>query len=200
MQETGMNHIDAVRAQRDKLAPLVEAALDFAKRREAPMLADDRARGDQLVATAHQASFNIAELFLRLGQINEAADLFSQTLSLGVEVGLLNARIGAIHLRNQNYVAAAAHFENAARLEPGVADHAIQLGRALFRAGKIWKAREALEAALALEPDALPALNELAAICIACRDAERAADLGQRALKLDPGNSEAQRLLDLIDA
>jgi len=202
-----MSQIEAVRSQRDKLRPLVDAALNFVARKDALMSEADRARGDQLVETAHKASLGIAEIFLKLGQLTEAMELFGQALGLGVEVAVLNARLGALYLRNDDFAAAAAHFKNAATLEPAVAAHAFQLGRTLYRAGRIGEAVEALEAALALEPNAVRVLNELAMILLFQGDMERARALCERALAAEPGDfpslfnlGQAQQALGQIQA
>src|SRR5205823_5200437 len=100
--------------------------------------------------------------------------------------------IGLVLLGMNHGAEAAASFEQAAQVEPGVASHYLNEAFAWKSANEPAKAISNFEKALHLDPRLDPAYRELAALYSQAHDPEKARDAWQRYLRAFPGSLEAQ--------
>lgn len=103
--------------------------------------------------------------------------------------------LGVIAAEHGNLAKAAELFEQAARLEPGVARHHAHLGRCLIAFNRQDEARAAADRALALDPADALTLDTIGVVYSRSGLHERALPLFERAVALEPGNASFQQNL-----
>jgi tetratricopeptide (TPR) repeat protein len=123
-----------------------------------------------------------------LAEFQKAAQIDSRSAEARNNIGRVLASKG--HLED-----AIPYFEKAVEIDPGLADAHQFLGAALYYArGQVQQALLHWRAALRLQPDYLPALNEVAHVLAACPDASarngaEAVALAERAVRLSGGRA-----------
>lgn len=103
--------------------------------------------------------------------------------------------LGVIAAEHGNLAKAAELFEQAARLEPGVARHHAHLGRCLIAFNRQDEARAAADRALALDPADALTLDTIGVVYSRSGLHERALPLFERAAALEPANASFQQNL-----
>ncbi len=103
--------------------------------------------------------------------------------------------LGVIAAEHGNLAKAAELFEQAARLEPGVARHHAHLGRCLIAFNRQDEARAAADRALALDPADALTLDTIGVVYSRSGLHERALPLFERAAELEPANASFQQNL-----
>lgn len=123
-----------------------------------------------------------------LAEFQKAAQIDPRSAEARNNIGRVLASKG--HLED-----AIPYFEKAVEIDPGLADAHQFLGAALYYArGQVQQALLHWRAALRLQPDYLPALNEVAHVLAACPDASarngaEAVALAERAVRLSGGRA-----------
>lgn len=92
---------------------------------------------------------------------------------------------------------AIAKLEKAIRIDPSYRDGHLNLGVQYARAGRIPDALTQFQTALEIGPPAVPIYIDLALTSLALREYPEAETFARKVLELEPGNSTAQRVLQL---
>jgi tetratricopeptide (TPR) repeat protein len=142
---------------------------------------------------------NLAELY-RTQNMNPAAE---QTLRQGLEQtpdsAVLHHALGLALIRSGRQAEALQQLEEAENLEPGNARYAYVHGIALNSSGRSGEALETLRAANGRHPDHADILFALATISRDRGQVEQARKWAGKLLGIDPGNQQAQALLDSLE-
>ncbi|MEO8558919.1 MAG: tetratricopeptide repeat protein [Rhodospirillales bacterium] len=143
--------------------------------------------------------YNLAQLLLKSGRNAEAATLLENA------VAKAPTHAGALALLGQSTVAenpslAAGLLQRAVELGHRSVQTYVALGDALLESKNRFKAREAFDEALRLDPRNIPALTGLAHILMILEQSERALELLRRAASIEPANEAVKAaLLDALD-
>ncbi len=103
--------------------------------------------------------------------------------------------LGDSYLRINNSLDAEAAYQNGAEVAPKSGAPFVWLARLYIRHGKVGHAEVALQEALRREPNSTVGLVEFGRLSLALRQTANAISYLRRAIDLDSGNWEAQRLL-----
>ncbi len=128
-----------------------------------------------------------AELRIAQGELDAALALLRRALPQDPRAGLL---LGALLEKRGDPAGAVAAYDVALDAGLGGARFWAQAGILLHAAGRLADARRHFEEALRLDPDYLPAVNDLALVLADSRDdLARAQELARRAVELAPENA-----------
>lgn len=110
------------------------------------------------------AYLDLGDLYLRQARLQEAAVLLLKAIQIRPDFAGAFNRLGAVYARQELWQEAIAALREAERLEPKNPYHPFTLGSTYLALGSLRWAREALERALALDPQFQEAYVELAAL------------------------------------
>ena len=149
----------------------------------------------------YEAHYNLGNAFASLGRTEEAITQYEEALRLEPDHYEAHYNLGNALGSEGRVREAMAQFEAALRMNPNFVDARSNLGDDLRSLGRIPEAIDQYEAALRLNPnDGTLHLNlALALLRSPGRDGDAASEL-REALRLQPGNAEARRLLARINA
>jgi tetratricopeptide (TPR) repeat protein len=108
---------------------------------------------DPLYPTPHFAYFNLARIYEREGNIDEAIEQYKLALDIRPEYVDAHYNLGLLYLQQGKTDLAIEEFSEATRLRPKIALYQRSLGVAYVQAGKYPEARRAFEKVLEVEPD-----------------------------------------------
>ena len=140
------------------------------------------------VSPAVQRAYDDARRAMRAGNVTEAERGFRALAQSNPELGGPHANLGALYRQANKLPEAVAEGEKAVRANPKQPLYFNQLGISYRQNGQFAKAREAYEAAIALEPGYATSYLNLGILHdLYLSDAKRALELYERYLVLSPG-------------
>ena len=140
------------------------------------------------VSATVQRAFDEARRALRAGRTDDAERAFRALTQSNPELGGPHANLGALYRQAGKLPEAVAEGEKAVRTNPRQPVFLNQLGISYRQNGQFIKAREAYEAAIALEPSyASPYLNLGILHDLYLADGKRALELYDKYLAMSPG-------------
>lgn len=135
-------------------------------------------------------AINLGNALKETGALAEAETSYRQALGPGPHQAAAYSNLGAL-LFDRDLGEAVACFRRAAEIQPGFAAAQINLGRGLFRLGRLEEAASALKRAVELTPQASEAHVMLANVLRDLGRAEEALESYRRAVELRPDDREA---------
>ncbi len=140
-----------------------------------------------------ESLLTLAEIARRRNEPDAAADFYRQTIALDPQSLRAHVGLGELASEQGNWGVALGFFETAARLPGGDADAKTQfwLGEALLRSNDLFRAMNAYQQALAIQPHYPAALLGLAQTYYAQGRADEALQTVERALQQDSSYAEA---------
>ncbi|MGG7519034.1 sulfotransferase [Allorhizobium undicola] len=180
-----MAHLAQLTLQRQKLAPIFEAAKQALSLGVDRLPEGERQLARQKIEVAHAASAQLAEVAISLRDHASAIELLEQALALK-SLPTLHKRLAEVLAAEARPREAAAHFE--AALRGGLRDVATLTGlaRALKLLGLGNRAAEAYRAILTLDPNHLEALRDLSFHAMLRDDFEAALALARHMAEVAP--------------
>ncbi|HOX39817.1 MAG TPA: tetratricopeptide repeat protein [Candidatus Brocadiia bacterium] len=139
-----------------------------------------------------------AEFYFQLGLNRRALKELSKYLQSNQENAYLHCRIGQAFRRLKDKGQALRHLGAACKINLRLAEPRLEIAGLLMESNDMRGAAEALEEAVAGEPDCLQAWLDLALARIQLHESDNAAEALRRAEILDPGNPDALRLRRLL--
>lgn len=125
-----------MKGELDKAKPLLKQVLD-----------------DPLYPTPQFAYFNLARIYERQGNIDEAIEQYELALDIRPEYVDAHYNLGLLYLQQGRTDRAIEQFSAATRLSPKIAVYQQHLGVAYVQAGKYEEARLAFQRVIAIEPN-----------------------------------------------
>lgn len=160
--------------------------------------ADQRYR--QALEIGERASPIVVQVGLRYGdqgRLDQAASLYETALAAKEDAEIRN-RLGTIYGRQGRLAQAEEEFNRALALKPDLAEAHANLASVYGRQGDITRAVAELELALKHDPNNLLALANLGYAYAQQGRRDEARELLQRALLINPAQSQAQELLEQL--
>jgi Tfp pilus assembly protein PilF len=108
---------------------------------------------DPLYPTPQFAYFNLARIYERQGNVDEAIEQYKLALDIRPNYVDAHYNLGLLYLQQGRMDRAIEQFTEATRLNPKIAVYQQSLGVAYVRAGKYQQARIAFETVLEIEPN-----------------------------------------------
>jgi len=148
--------------------------------------------------------FALANVQVAAGRYDEAIASFREVLASNPNMPVggkaeVYSRIGGAQRRRNDLDAALASYAEASRLMPNDARPIVEMAIIYDQSGRMDQARASYEAALKLDPENGPAMNNLAYLKAEEQvDLDRALSLAQRAKQKLPDNIDVQDTLALI--
>lgn len=120
------------------------------------------------------------------GRLDEAEEIYRQTLSVDPDNALVSNNLGSILLEREEFYEAEDCFRAALRAQPDLVVALYNLGGVLHRMGRSQEAERYCRQAIELDPRSAAALNNLAAVLEQRGDLPAAEDACRKALLLEP--------------
>ena len=133
-----------------------------------------------------KAYTNIGLILTDLGQVKAAETTFRQAMLLAPENAETHRNLGKLYYSTQRFREAATCFRQAHVLTPACADSWLELGNACFFDNQFEAAIKALQAAMDLRPDNVPAINSMACVMRSLGRMAQARALFEQVIKLNP--------------
>jgi tetratricopeptide (TPR) repeat protein len=135
---------------------------------------------------------NLGIIFLDKGQLDEAISKLQAAIDLRPENAPAHDNLAKALLRKGQVSEAMVHYRKFLELEPANVEARNRLGTALIQQGHVREAIDQWQEALATQPENGNAASNLAWVFATCpedsiRDGTRAAELGERALRISGG-------------
>jgi protein O-mannosyl-transferase len=135
---------------------------------------------------------NLGIIFLDKGQLDEAISKLEAAIDLRPENAPAHDNLAKALLRKGQVSEAMVHYRKFLELEPANVEARNTLGTALIQQGQIREAIDQWQEALTMQPENGNAASNLAWVFATCpedslRDGTRAAELGERALRISGG-------------
>jgi len=135
---------------------------------------------------------NLGIIFLDKGQLDEAISKLQAAIDLRPENAPAHDNLAKALLRKGQVSQAMVHYRKFLELEPANVEARNTLGTALIQQGHVREAIDQWQEALATQPENGNAVSNLAWVFATCpedsiRDGTRAAQLGERALRISSG-------------
>lgn len=150
------------------------------------------ARAVELDPRDASARSSFAGLLIARGEFNAAAIQLDAALAVDERHAGALAQRAAWHAAQREYDAACVWYRRALAERNGDAGLWCNYGQALFFAGRLNDAREALDRVLEIDAENAPAYNALGNVCAARGDAVAAEAAYRRAIAIQPQSAEAQ--------
>lgn len=145
----------------------------------------------------------LAELAFGGGDFEAAETAAAEAVARDPEAGRGHRLLGALHYRRfrsggsrSDLGQAIAAYEEAVRIDPDDLETRSRLARLLQPAGRVEEASDHLRELVRRAPDAFTELQELAGLRLAAGDREQAFDYLLQALRVEPRNPDARKMLD----
>jgi tetratricopeptide (TPR) repeat protein len=135
---------------------------------------------------------NLGIIFLDRGQLDDAIPKLQAAIDLRPENAPAHDNLAKAFLRKGQVAEAMVHYRKFLELQPASVEARNTLGTALIQQGHVREAIDQWQEALAIEPENGNAASNLAWVFATCpedsiRDGPRAAELGERALRISGG-------------
>ena len=135
---------------------------------------------------------NLGIIFLDKGQLDDAISKLQAAIDLRPENAPAHDNLAKGLLKKGKVAEAMAHYRKFLELEPASVEARNTLGTALIQQGQVREAVDQWQEALAIQPESGNAASNLAWVFATCpedsiRDGTRAAELGERALRISGG-------------
>ncbi len=143
--------------------------------------------------------FNLGQVLLDAGRLDEAASAFERALALEPRSVQPLTALAVVASRRGDAAGAIAYCRRALAIDERSVPAWQQLGVALSRSGDDAGAVSALERAVALAPDEAEGLSRLGALYAKSGRIDDARRVLRRALELDPGLASARQNLDRVN-
>ena len=147
----------------------------------------------------HEALKGLSITYLGMGDDKNAQSLLQRALSLYPEDAEMLKELGILHARQQQYSEAIATLEKAIKLSPEMVDGYITLGDVYYWHGQYQNALDAYKHALILNPNSQETHVMIAKAYHKLPDLPLAKDHAQIVLSMNPVNSDAKELLQVIN-
>jgi tetratricopeptide (TPR) repeat protein len=154
--------------------------------------------GEDRVATA-LAHASLGDLYLTMRKLTQAARHLRQAVRISPGNPKYRYLLGFVYSVQAKWPQAVDELQEASDAEPGNVEYLRGLGWALFNHGDRITGRLYLEEALGRAPDDVNILTDLSTTHLIDLDLVKAREYGDRALRIDPGNNLATRLMGKID-
>jgi len=128
--------------------------------------------------------------WVRAGVYADNVTLWRDNVAKYPDAYVARQNLGYALAKQGKLLEAIEHFEQAARLKPGLAESHYNLGSALARVGQTREAVREFEEALRLEPNDAQTHNNLANVLLVLGDVAAALKHYEQAVRLEPGSSE----------
>ncbi|HKV42941.1 MAG TPA: tetratricopeptide repeat protein [Blastocatellia bacterium] len=129
----------------------------------------------------------LARVAVRGHKYDVAIREYSQLATQNPKSLELTLRLAEVYQLNGNLKSAVQAFQNATKLAPGNPTPYLLLGDALWKSNRIQEASQAYHRAVAVQPDSLPAMNNLAFfLAETCANLDEALRVSQRAVQQAP--------------
>jgi cytochrome c-type biogenesis protein CcmH/NrfG len=135
---------------------------------------------------------NLGIIFLDKGQLDDAISKLQAAIDLRPENAPAHDNLAKALLKKGQVTEAMVHYRKFLELEPGNVEARNTLGTALIQQGRVREAIDQWQESLAIQPENGNAASNLAWVFATCpedsiRDGTRAAELGERALRISGG-------------
>ncbi|MDX1554802.1 MAG: tetratricopeptide repeat protein [Xanthomonadales bacterium] len=151
----------------------------------------------------YEAHYNLGAVYLAQGALQQAGNHLRRGLELNPGNSQAQSNLGTVYFQSGEMSAARDHFSRAVRLEPDNVLARYNLGLAEARLGDLVAAGDRFQEVVALAPGFVAAHVSLGQLALMQQAGAEASRHFQRALSLDPQNSEARqglaRALDLSE-
>ncbi|MFO8006886.1 MAG: tetratricopeptide repeat protein, partial [Candidatus Brocadiia bacterium] len=156
------------------------------------------ARLDLLAPGQAELPVRLAAAMTALGMRERAVDSLKQAASAGQDSYAVRMRLVEALADAQEMEQALEHCRRALELRPDSVEALRRMAALLLATGRPDPAGEALERVIRQAPDSVTDILMLAKLRTRAGELEAAADLARRALQIEPGNPDAQFLLEVL--
>jgi tetratricopeptide (TPR) repeat protein len=146
---------------------------------------------------AEYANAYLGDIFLTLQQLDPAEKHIRKAIEYQPEKAAYRYILGFVFSHRSQWEKAIAEFQLAVDREPDNAEYLRGLGWAIHESGDRQKGLDLLHQADRLSPNSTNILTDLAVAYLGTDD-QKARQLAEQAVAADPHNSQAQKLLNLI--
>jgi len=146
-----------------------------------------------------EAAYNLARLYVEMGQDGRARVLVERALLLEPESGRASWLLAQLCDRAGETGEARFWLERTAKLDPANADAFLRLGHLALQAGQLGQAAECMERAYEADPGRYDTAYNLGLVRWRMGESAQARELWRKARALNPGGEEAARALAGLD-
>lgn len=207
---TGLGALFLLQKRIDEARPLFEDALRIDPNHATALVnlaMIDQARGDTESALGRlrkvislnpdyaEARLNLGSLLASMKNYEEAIDHLSQAVKLNPKLEIARINLAAAYMDTRQWSQAEEQYQSIVQINPGMAYSHYGSGTARARQGKHADAVASFRMALSLGGVNAPTYTQLALSLLAMGERQAAEEALRAALKLDPRNNAARRVL-----